>query len=138
VSPSGIPPGQSFDYVIPINSSGQWGTYWVHAHASVCNLSPFLNPTAWLNNNNTEQGQYVDGLRAPLVIHPSNEVHSYDAEYTVILGDWYHNEHSTLLQRFISISNPSGGEPVPGQPDKLLIVVGLSSSILFAHRQTQH
>jgi iron transport multicopper oxidase len=73
---------------------------------------------------NTEQGQYVDGLRAPLVIHPSNEVHSYDAEYTVILGDWYHNEHSTLLNRFISISNPNGGEPVPGQPDKFLIVAG--------------
>ena len=32
---SGIPPGGQFDYVIPINSSGQWGTYWVHAHASV-------------------------------------------------------------------------------------------------------
>jgi FtsP/CotA-like multicopper oxidase with cupredoxin domain len=78
-----------------------------------------LNPTARLNN--TEQGQYVDGLRSPLVIHPSTEVHSYDAEYTIILGDWYHNEHSTLLQRFISISNPSGGEPVPGELDKLLI-----------------
>lgn len=33
---SGIPPGGQFDYVVPINSSGQWGTYWVHAHASVC------------------------------------------------------------------------------------------------------
>jgi len=32
---SGIPPGGDFDYVVPINSSGQWGTYWVHAHASV-------------------------------------------------------------------------------------------------------
>ncbi|KAF8480361.1 Fet3 protein [Russula ochroleuca] len=92
VSQCGIPPGQSFDYVIPINSSGQWGTYWVHAHAS---------------------GQYVDGLRAPLVIHPSTEVHSYDAEYIIVLGDWYHNEHSTLLKRFISIANPDGGEPVP-------------------------
>jgi Multicopper oxidase len=32
---SGIPPGQSFDYVVPTNSSGQWGTYWVHAHSLV-------------------------------------------------------------------------------------------------------
>lgn len=32
---SGIPPGEQFDYVVPINESGQWGTYWVHAHASV-------------------------------------------------------------------------------------------------------
>ncbi|KAN0107686.1 Fet3 protein [Russula decolorans] len=106
VSQCGIPPGQSFDYVIPINSSGQWGTYWVHAHAS---------------------GQYVDGLRAPLVIHPSTEVHSYDAEYTVILGDWYHNEHSTLLKSFISISNPSGGEPVP---DSALIYFAQNGSYL--------
>jgi hypothetical protein len=30
---SGIPPGGNFDYVVPINSSGQWGTYWLHAHS---------------------------------------------------------------------------------------------------------
>lgn len=35
---SGIPPGGQFDYIVPINSSGQWGTYWVHAHASVGSL----------------------------------------------------------------------------------------------------
>lgn len=45
---SGIPPGQSYTYEIPMNVSGQWGSYWVHAHAT---------------------GQYVDGLRAPLIIH---------------------------------------------------------------------
>ena len=78
--------------------------------------------------NNTEQGQYVDGLRAPFVIHPSTEVHSYDAEYTVIMGDWYHQEHSTLLKGFISIGNPSGAEPIPGKPDKSLFVVGFRSS----------
>ena len=33
--PSGIPPGGQSDYVVPINSSGQWGTYWVHGHAGV-------------------------------------------------------------------------------------------------------
>ncbi|KAH9057917.1 Fet3 protein [Lactarius deliciosus] len=92
VSQCGIPPGQSFDYVIPINSSGQWGTYWVHGHSS---------------------GHYVDGLRAPFVIHPSKEVHSYDAEFTVVLSDWYHDEHSVLLKHFISVANPGGAEPVP-------------------------
>ncbi|ETW75786.1 Fet3 ferroxidase [Heterobasidion irregulare TC 32-1] len=90
-----IPPGDTFDYVVPVNESGQWGSYWVHAHAS---------------------GQYVDGLRAPLVIHPEKEAHSYDAEYTVVLGDWYHDQHSTLLDQFISISNPGGAEPVPDAP----------------------
>ncbi|KAF9456602.1 Fet3 protein [Collybia nuda] len=92
VSECGIPPGGTFDYVVPINSSGQWGTYWVHAHAS---------------------GQYVDGLRAPLVIHPPKEAHTYDDEFTVVLGDWYHDEHSVLLKQFISIANPGGAEPVP-------------------------
>lgn len=32
---SGIPPGGQFEYVVPINSSGQSGTYWVHAHTNV-------------------------------------------------------------------------------------------------------
>ncbi|KXN86655.1 Iron transport multicopper oxidase fio1 [Leucoagaricus sp. SymC.cos] len=92
VSECGIPPNGDFDYVIPINSSGQWGTYWVHAHAS---------------------GQYVDGLRAPLLLHPQREVHSYDEEFTVVLGDWYHDQHADLLKKFISIANPGGAEPVP-------------------------
>jgi len=49
-----------------------------------------------------------------VVIHPPKEVHSYDEEFTVVLGDWYHDEHSTLLDQFINIANPGGAEPVPG------------------------
>jgi FtsP/CotA-like multicopper oxidase with cupredoxin domain len=52
------------------------------------------------------QGQYVDGLRAPLLLHPPTEVYSYDEEFTVILGDWYHTEHSVLLQQYVSRGNP--------------------------------
>ncbi|KII91245.1 hypothetical protein PLICRDRAFT_104957 [Plicaturopsis crispa FD-325 SS-3] len=95
VSQCGIPPGATFDYSVPVASSGQWGTYWWHAHAN---------------------GQYPDGLRAPLVIHPegSSRKHGrYDAEYTVVLGDWYHAQHSELLEQFISLANPGGAEPVP-------------------------
>ncbi|KAK0449587.1 Fet3 protein [Desarmillaria tabescens] len=92
VSECGIPPGGQFDYVVPINSSGQWGTYWVHGHA---------------------KGHYVDGLRGPVVIHPSQEVHSYDEEFIIILADWYHEQHSELLEQFINIANPGGAEPVP-------------------------
>ncbi|KAJ7578602.1 Fet3 protein [Mycena floridula] len=106
VSECGIPPGGSFDYVVPINSSGQWGTYWVHAHAS---------------------GQYVDGLRAPVTIHPPKEVHTYDDEFTIILGDWYHDEHSVLLKQFINIANPGGAEPVP---DSSLIYFAKGGSYL--------
>ncbi|KAF6757624.1 Fet3 protein [Ephemerocybe angulata] len=92
VTECGIPPGATFDYLIPVDTSGQWGTYWVHSHAL---------------------GQYVDGLRAPLILHPPKEHHTYDSEFTVILGDWYHEEHPVLLKRFLSISNPGGAEPVP-------------------------
>ncbi|KAJ4490893.1 Fet3 protein [Lentinula aciculospora] len=106
VSECGTPPGGTFDYVVPINSSGQWGTYWVHSHAG---------------------GQYVDGLRAPLVLHPAQEVHSYDEEFTVILGDWYHTEHSVLLQQFINIANPGGAEPIP---DSALIYFAQNASYL--------
>ncbi|EKM56526.1 uncharacterized protein PHACADRAFT_141262 [Phanerochaete carnosa HHB-10118-sp] len=92
ISQCGVPPGQSFDYTVPISSNGQWGTYWVHSHAG---------------------GQYVDGLRAPVVIHPPQEKYQYDEEFTVVLGDWYHDEHAVLLKQFISIANPGGAEPVP-------------------------
>ncbi|KIJ14567.1 Ferroxidase [Paxillus involutus ATCC 200175] len=106
VSQCGIPPGQTFDYLVPINSSGQYGTYWAHAHSS---------------------GQYVDGLRTPLVLHPSNETYQYDEEFTVIIGDWYHTEQAVLLKQFISIANPGGAEPVP---DAGLIYFAQNSSYL--------
>jgi iron transport multicopper oxidase len=31
----------------------------------------------------------------------------------VVLGDWYHEQHATLLKHFISRANPGGAEPVP-------------------------
>ena len=51
-----------------------------------------------------------------MVLRPEQEAHSYDAEYTVVLGDWYHQEHQILLKQFISIANPGGAEPVPREP----------------------
>lgn len=92
ITECGIPPGGKADYVVPINSSGQFGTYWVHSHAP---------------------GQYIDGLRGPLVIHPQREVFQYDEEFTVVLGDWYHQQHSVLIAQYISPSDPNGIEPVP-------------------------
>ena len=61
------------------------------------------------------QGQYVDGLRSSLVIHPEQEVYSYDEEFTVVIGDWYHEQQPVLLKQFINIKNPAGAEPIPGQ-----------------------
>ncbi|KAG6816327.1 hypothetical protein H0H87_006926 [Tephrocybe sp. NHM501043] len=85
----------------------------------------FFNSTSWMDG--AQQGQYVDGLRAPFVIHPSKEVHSYDEEFTVILGDWYHDEHATLLDKFISVANPGGAEPVP---DSALIYFAQNATYL--------
>ncbi|KAF9978201.1 hypothetical protein BGZ73_003382 [Actinomortierella ambigua] len=84
-----IPPGGNFTYVIPIE---QHGTYWIHGHY---------------------HGQYVDGLRAPVIIHNINETYKYDEEYTVSLADWYHKQHQELTDWYLSIYNPSGAEPVP-------------------------
>ncbi|THU99994.1 ferroxidase [Dendrothele bispora CBS 962.96] len=92
LSECGITPGRTFDYVVPINSSGQSGTYWVHSHA---------------------KGQYVDGLRAPVVLRRPQESYAYDEEFTVVVGDWYHEEHPVLIKRFISPDNADGVEPVP-------------------------
>ncbi|KAF8490612.1 laccase [Gautieria morchelliformis] len=93
----GIPPGAEFTYEVPVQDWNQWGTYWIHAHS---------------------RGQYVDGLRAPFLVHnaaPTGEVYAsqYDDEYTVILGDWYHDQHDDLLSQFLSRRNPGGAEPVP-------------------------
>jgi iron transport multicopper oxidase len=53
-------------------------------------------------------------MRAPFLIHPTApEVHQYDEDITVVLGDWYEKEHSVLAKKFLSVSNPTGAEPVP-------------------------
>lgn len=49
------------------------------------------------------------------MINPESEVYSYDEEYTIVLGDWYHEQHSDLLSEFINVDNPEGNEPVPGR-----------------------
>ncbi|KAL8278893.1 hypothetical protein RQP46_008764 [Phenoliferia psychrophenolica] len=90
INQCGIPFGQSLTYEVPVDL--QWGTYWWHSHVG---------------------RQYVDGLRAPVVIHPAVEAHAYDEEYTIILSDWYHEQQTVLIKQFMNIYNPTGAEPVP-------------------------
>lgn len=33
---------------------------------------------------------------APFIIHAENEPHQYDDEFTIILGDWYHERGTKL------------------------------------------
>ncbi|KAJ2001172.1 ferroxidase fet3 [Coemansia thaxteri] len=89
VTQCGIPPGQNMTYRIPII---QTGTYWIHAHYSA---------------------QYVDGIRAPLILHNPKEPHQYDDDIVLTMEDWYHDQASDLLQDFLSWRNPGGAEPVP-------------------------
>lgn len=66
------------------------------------------------------QGHYIDGLRAPLIIHPPKETFSYDDEFTVVISDWFHEEHSVLVKDFISPLNPNGIEPAAGVSSMLI------------------
>lgn len=37
----------------------------------------------------------------------------YDEELVLTLSDWYHDQFRDLLEGFISVTNPTGAEPVP-------------------------
>ncbi|KAH7128825.1 iron transport multicopper oxidase-like protein FET3 [Dendryphion nanum] len=86
-----IPPGSTFTYNFTVD---QPGTYWYHSHS---------------------RGQYPDGLRGPLIIHDPSSPHKdlYSSEIVLTFSDWYNSLMNPLLSSFLSISNPSGAEPVP-------------------------
>lgn len=89
-----IPPGDDLTYEIPVDN--QYGTYWIHGHFD---------------------GQYVDGLRAPLIVLPQTprtDNVTWDEDYTIIVGDWYTKEHPQMMKdEFLVWWNPTGAEPVP-------------------------
>lgn len=72
----------------------QPGTYWYHSHS---------------------RGQYPDGLRGQFLVHdPENPYRAmFDEEVAISLSDWYHDEMPGLIKQFISVTNPTGAEPVP-------------------------
>lgn len=39
----------------------------------------------------------------------------WDDEYTLVVSDWYHDQHIDLLAEFMDWRNPTGAEPVPGE-----------------------
>ncbi|KAI7887280.1 Cupredoxin [Mucor mucedo] len=89
VTQCAIPPNHDLQYEFNIT---QTGTFWIHSHY---------------------MGQYMDGLRFPLIIHNPAEPFKYDEELTVTVSDWYHDQSSNNLQKFMSVYNPTGAEPVP-------------------------
>lgn len=50
-----------------------------------------------------------------MIVHDSQDPHKdlYDEEVVLTFSDWYHENMKTLLASFLSITNPSGAEPVP-------------------------
>ncbi|GAA6030923.1 hypothetical protein JCM8097_008938 [Rhodosporidiobolus ruineniae] len=106
VTQCGIPTNNMLTYEIPVDE--QFGTYWWHSHTGV---------------------HYQDGLRAPFVIHGTEEPHaaSYDDEYTIIVSDWYHERATKLNNQFMNKFNPTGAEPIP---DSLLIYAAQNGSYI--------
>ena len=104
-----VVPSITSSLLTPPANGAPTGCTATHLYATFSSLFHRTEPDACL------KGQYVDGLRAPLVLHPPKEVAEYDEEFTIILGDWYHEEHAVLLKQFISIANPGGAEPVPSK-----------------------
>lgn len=72
----------------------QPGTYWYHSH---------------------ELSQYPDGLRGPLIINDPESPYrdQYDEERVLTVSDWYHELMLNMLKGFMSVTNPTGAEPVP-------------------------
>jgi iron transport multicopper oxidase len=60
-------------------------------------------------------GQYPDGMRGPLIIHDPKNPYAdlFDEELVLTLSDWYHDQMATLIPKFLSVTNPTGAEPVP-------------------------
>ena len=77
-----------------ISKIDQPGTYWYHSH---------------------QIAQYPDGLRGPLIVNDPDSPYKgqYDEERVLTVSDWYHDHIPNLMKSFISVTNPTGAEPVP-------------------------
>ena len=93
ISQCPIPPGIHFTYEFEV--SGQYGTYWYHAHQSI---------------------QASDGLVGPFIIHSKEEEDlletAYASDRVVMVSDHYHTLSSQLLMEYLASDNENA-EPVP-------------------------
>ncbi|KAL7753120.1 ferroxidase fet3 [Sorochytrium milnesiophthora] len=89
---SAIPPGGTYTYRF---TAYQHGTFWYHSH--------FM-------------GQYTDGLRGPLIVHPRQEAYSCDGDYTILLSDWYFDMYDVNLNKLLH-------QGIPPLPDSTSLLV---------------
>jgi iron transport multicopper oxidase len=80
------------------------GTFWYHSHVT---------------------GQYVDGLRAPVIVENPSLPWNYTDEYVLSLSDWYHTQSTAIVNAFQS---PPQGPPTTPTPDNIIMNDGVFSS----------
>ncbi|KAL7314638.1 ferroxidase fet3 [Mucor circinelloides] len=111
VTQCAIPPNYDLTYEFNITQNG---SYWIHSHY---------------------MGQYMDGLRMPLIISDPDDPYlgQYDEDLIVTLSDWYHDSSYDNLASFMTVYNPTGAEPVP---QAALINDNYNSSFYFTPGRT--
>lgn len=128
----GIPPGETLVYEIPVEL--QYGTYWIHVSRHGPVLTRDANTTVCRDTNKANTlmvCEHVSPLSILSVMIPDRFAVAFvitagekrtdvtwDDEFTVIVGDWYHQENSWLVQNeFLTwVSRPS----VPIESSKLI------------------
>ena len=90
-----ILPSNSFTYNFTIGDD-EHGTFWWHSHSDL---------------------QRADGLWGGLVVHSPKEYKSFQDDYLIMVGDWFHRNQSEVLSWYADASS-RGNEPVP---DLLLV-----------------
>ncbi|CCO32858.1 hypothetical protein BN14_06921 [Rhizoctonia solani AG-1 IB] len=89
-----IPSGGSFTYKFKI--TGQYGTYWWHAHAG---------------------SQLSDGVHGALIVHSVNDPlkrgEHYDYDQIIIQGDWYHNTSAEIVKALDTPQGYQGSQAAP-------------------------
>ncbi|KAJ2775008.1 ferroxidase fet3 [Coemansia nantahalensis] len=87
VTQCGIPPGESYTYVIEAH---QVGTFWIHGH---------------------NHHQNSDGLRTPFIIRERYQSPKYDEEVLFGLEDWYKEESSIKMEQITAPTNATTPPP---------------------------
>ncbi|KAF8717179.1 Ferroxidase laccase, partial [Rhizoctonia solani] len=112
-----IPAGSSFTYQFTV--SGQYGTYWWHAHAST---------------------QLADGIHGPLIIHspddPLKRGVDYDEDQIVVVADWYHDTSAVITSALLSSSGYQGSIAAPSPNSALINGNGIWDCATYGNSST--
>ncbi|EGG02374.1 multi-copper oxidase laccase-like protein [Melampsora larici-populina 98AG31] len=100
-----IPAGSTFTYTFTI--SGQYGTFWYHAHS---------------------QNYAADGVAGPLIVHSVNDPLvrgvDYDQDVVLFINDWYHNLSALILDGQLSPEGYLGSVAAPSPNSALINGIG--------------